>query len=77
MATRTRNPRRRATGRRTLVNTGTDKRYVRRDGLGQFKESDDQGRSLRSDRRRRAKTRVKSGYGDRGDRKAPTARKRS
>ena len=31
---------------RELIDTGTDKRYVRRDEDGQFKESDDVGRSL-------------------------------
>jgi hypothetical protein len=58
----------RASGKRELINTGTDKRYVRRDASGQFKESDDVGRSLAADRRKHAKTRTKSGYGDRGDR---------
>jgi len=55
--------------KRELLDTGTDKRYVRRDKQGQFKESDDVGRSLASDRRRKAKTVVKSGQGDKGDRK--------
>jgi hypothetical protein len=54
--------------RRELIDTGTDKRYVRRNRKGQFKESDDVGRSLSADRRRRAKTKVKSGQGDKGDR---------
>jgi hypothetical protein len=58
----------RGSGKRKLINTGTDKRYVRRDGKGQFKESDDIGRSLGGDRRQRAKTKSKSGQGDRGDR---------
>ena len=31
---------------RELIDTGTDKRYVRRDSKGRFKESDDVGRSL-------------------------------
>jgi hypothetical protein len=53
---------------RELIDTGTDKRYVRRDEKGQFKESDDVGRSLAADRRQPAKTKVKSGQGDRGDR---------
>jgi len=57
-----------SSSKRELVNTGTDKRYVRRDEKGQFKESDDQGRSLSSDRRQPAKTKSKSGQGDRGDR---------
>ncbi len=56
-------------GKRELIDTGTDKRYVRRDENGQFKESDDQGRSLAQDIKRKAKTEVKSGQGDRGDQK--------
>ena len=52
-----------------LIDTGTDKRYVRRSKQGQFKESDDVGKSLAADRRKKAKTVVKSGQGDRGDRK--------
>ena len=58
----------RGSGKRELINTGTDKRFVRRDGQGQFKESDDVGKSLSQDRKRKAKTKVKSGQGDRGDR---------
>ena len=54
---------------RGLVDTGTDKRYVRRNEKGQFKESDDVGRSLSQDVRRKAKTVVKAGYGDKGDQK--------
>ena len=54
-------------GKRELIETGSDKRYVRRDGKGQFKESDDQGRSLSQDVKHKAKTTVKSGQGDRGD----------
>ena len=46
-----------------------DKRYVRRDEQGRFKESDDVSRSLSQDRKREAKTASKSGQGDRGDRK--------
>ena len=55
--------------KRELIDTGTDKRYVRRDAKGQFKESDDVGKSLAADRRTTAKTTAKSGQGDRGDRK--------
>ena len=55
--------------KRELIDTGTDKRYVRRDAKGRFKESDDVGRSLAQDVRKSAKTKVKSGQGDRGDRK--------
>lgn len=59
----------RGSGKRELIDTGTDKRYVRRDGKGQFSESDDQGRSLAQDVKQKAKTKVKSGQGDRGDQK--------
>jgi hypothetical protein len=55
--------------RRELIDTGTDKRYVRRGKGGQFKESDDVGRSLASDRRRKAKHAAKPGQGDKGDRR--------
>lgn len=58
----------RAGAKRQLVNTGTDKRYVRRNPKGQFKESDDVGRSLKSDRKTASKSRAKRGHGDRGDR---------
>ncbi len=56
-------------GGRELIDTGTDKRYVRRDEKGQFKESDDMGRSLSKDVKKEAETEVKSGQGDRGDQK--------
>lgn len=56
-----------ASSKRELIDTGTDKRYVRRNEKGQFKESDDVGRSLSQDIKRHAKTKVKSGQGDRGD----------
>ncbi|MDB4871532.1 MAG: hypothetical protein JWL97_2536 [Gemmatimonadales bacterium] len=46
-----------------------DKRYVRRDKEGQFKESDDVGRSLSKDRQQSAKKESKAGQGDKGDRK--------
>ena len=55
-----------ATGKRTLIAPHGDKRYIRRNEKGQIKESDDQGRSLSMDIRRSAKTKVKSGYGDKG-----------
>jgi uncharacterized protein with von Willebrand factor type A (vWA) domain len=45
-----------------------DKRFVRRDEEGKFKESDDVGRSLSQDQKREAKTESESGQGDRGDR---------
>ena len=57
-----------SSGSRELINTGTDERYVKRDAEGRFKESVDVSRSLSADRRTKAKTAVKSGYGDQGDR---------
>ena len=54
---------------RELIDTGTDKRFVRRDEEGQFKESDDVGRSLARDRQQHAETEVPPGQGDRGDQK--------
>jgi hypothetical protein len=66
--------------KRELVNTGTDKRFVRRAKNGTFKESDDVGRSLSADRRTKSKVSAKSGQGDKGDRKVSskksTARRR-
>jgi len=58
----------RASGKRELIKPKGDARYVRRDAKGQFKESDDMGRSLKQDRAHKARNKVKSGYGDRGDR---------
>ena len=57
-------------GKRELIepNKG-DKRYVRRDEKGQFKESDNVSRSLSQDQKRTAKNTTTKGQGDRGDRK--------
>ena len=52
---------------RELIDTGTDKRFVRRDEKGQFEEVADVGRSLARDRQQEAKTKVPPGQGDRGD----------
>ena len=45
-----------------------DKRFVRRDQEGKFKESDDVSRSLSQDQKRDAKTESEPGLGDKGDR---------
>lgn len=60
---------RKKAAKRELVDTGRDKRYVRRDEDGQFQESDDVGKSLAQDRLRKAKTVAKPGQGDKGDQK--------
>ena len=58
-------------GKRELIEPHKgDKRYVRRDAKGRFTESENVGRSLSQDRRRKAKTVAKPGHGDKGDRKA-------
>lgn len=54
--------------KRELIDTGSDKRYVRRDERGRFTQSTDVGRSLAADRRQHAEKTTKSGQGDRGDR---------
>lgn len=54
---------------RELLTPRGNRRFVRRDSEGRFKESDDAGRSLAADRRTKAKRTVKKGQGDRGDQK--------
>ena len=55
--------------KRELIDTGTDKRFVRRDDQGRFDEVVDVGRSLSQDAKKSAKRDVDSGQGDRGDRR--------
>ena len=54
--------------RELIEPTPGDKRFVRRDEKGRFKEVDDVGRSLTQDRQRQAKNASGPGQGDRGDR---------
>jgi len=60
---------RKKAAKRELIKPKRDARYVRRGARGRFSESDDVGRSLAADRRKRSGTPVKSGQGDRGDRR--------
>ena len=61
---------RKSAAKRELIDTGTNKLYVRRNARGtSFKEVDDVGRSLSADRRRKAQTVAKRGQGDKGDRR--------
>jgi hypothetical protein len=62
-------PKKATKSHRELIDTGRDKRFVRRDEKGQFKDVADVGRSLASDRKQQAKTKVPPGQGDRGDQK--------
>jgi hypothetical protein len=55
--------------KRELIDTGNDKRYVRREEDGKFKESVDVSRSLSADARHDAKHDAKLGQGDKGDHK--------
>ena len=55
---------------RELVDTGTNKLFVRRNERGtSFKEVVDVSKSLKADRRQKAKTVNRPGQGDRGDRR--------
>jgi hypothetical protein len=67
MAKAKKKAKKRSSSKRELIAPRGDKRFVRRGKGGQFKESDDVGRSLSADRRRKAKKKAKSGQGDRGD----------
>jgi hypothetical protein len=58
----------RASAKRDLISRGSASAYAKRTAGGQFKEMDDVGRSQAVDKRRKAKKRVRSGYGDQGDR---------
>jgi hypothetical protein len=58
-------------GPRKKINANGSKRFIRRDAQGHF--TSDQvsvGKSLAADRRKKAKTVAKPGYGDQGDRAA-------
>ena len=56
------------TKRELIVPTPGDKRFVRRDDKGEFKQQVDAGESAAADQRQHSKTKAKSGQGDRGDR---------
>jgi hypothetical protein len=56
-----------ASNKRTLIEPNDDKRYVRRNNQGQFKEIDDAGKSLSQDIRKASAVTVKAGQGNQGD----------
>lgn len=60
-------PARKAAGRTLIEPTPGDKRYVRRDAEGKFKDVVDVGKSLSADKRTASKTIAKPGQGDKGD----------
>ena len=57
-------------GRRDTVKTKRTASYAQRDRSGRFPDLVAKGKSLTRERKRKAKTNVKSGYGHRGDRVA-------
>ena len=57
----------RPAGKRDLVRRPKASAYAKRTSRGRFKEMDDVGRSQKTDKRRKAKKTVRSGYGDQGD----------
>ena len=61
---------RKSTAKRTRVSNRAGTFYAKRKTSGRFKEMDEQGRSQKVDRRKKAKTKTKSGYGDQGDRRS-------
>ena len=67
-ATKKSGSKRKRAAKRELINTGTDKRFVRRDEKGQFKDVVDVGKSLAADQRQHARTKSRKGEGDKGDR---------
>src|SRR5688572_29095841 len=79
MAKASKSAAKKASGKRELIAPKGDKRYIKRDAKGRIKESDDQSRSLSQDRKKSAKKKVKSGYGDQGDqaKKSPASKKKS
>jgi hypothetical protein len=57
-------------GKRELLDTGTSKRYIRRDDQGRFTADQVEiGRSLAADQPQQSKATTKPGQGDRGDRR--------
>ena len=56
-------------GKREIIKKKTLRFYVERKANGQFKKWTRIGRSLKADRRVKARTKTKSGYGHHGDRK--------
>jgi hypothetical protein len=62
-----------STSKRQLIDTGRTKMFGKRTAKGRFKEMDEVSRSLGVDRRKKAKTKTRSGHGDQGDRAAKSS----
>jgi hypothetical protein len=61
--------------KRDLVRRPKASAYAKRTARGRFKEMDDVGRSQKADKPRKAKKRVRSGYGDQGDERSRSSRR--
>ena len=62
-------------GKRDLVRRPKASAYAKRTARGRFKDMDRVGPSPKADKARKAKKRVRSGYGDQGDKRPKTARR--
>lgn len=62
-------PNKNSKSHRELIDTGKDKRFVRRNEQGEFENVTDVGKSIAQDRKQTAKRKVPAGQGDRGDQK--------
>ena len=65
----------RPAAKRDLVRRPKSSAYTKRTASGRFKEMDDVGRSQKADKPRKAKKKVRSGYGDQGDAASRTSRR--
>jgi hypothetical protein len=63
----------RGAGRRTTIKNRARTFFAKRTARGRFQEMAEKGRSLKADRRTKAKKATKSGYGDRRDRQQRAA----
>jgi inorganic pyrophosphatase len=61
--------------KRDLVRRPKASAYAKRTARGRFKDMDRVGPSQKADKARKAKKRVRSGYGDQGDKRPKTARR--
>lgn len=64
----------RSTTKRERLTTPSSTQYAKRTAKGRFSDMDEVGRSQAADSRKKAKTAVKAGYGDQGDRRASRKR---
>ena len=64
----------RPAAKRDLVRRPKASSYAKRTDRGRFKEMDDVGRSQKADKPRKTKRKVRSGYGDQGDKRPRSAR---